>query len=124
MVPLGERTQTVSATTTLCLKPLKLGRNYDVNTDGIQIYTDAVTSEREETAYHEAGHVVAVRMRGATLRSAAINECRPGWGFTGYRISPLMIADDAFISWAGPWAQPVAADGLNICRQMLRMKRN
>ena len=54
------------------------------------------------TCHHEAGHAVAAVMRGHELRALTVEATEEFRGFTGYRGRPV---DDAFIGWAGPWAQ-------------------
>jgi len=70
---------------------------------------DANTGEaRRITAMHEAGHAVAVCMRGGSfLRSVHLGDA-PGTGITNYRSKPC---DAPFVAWAGCWAEARLAWG-------------
>jgi hypothetical protein len=59
--------------------------------------------ERELAAWHEAGHAVAAVMRGESrLKSVALDEERHGAGLTEHSSKSF---DNAFIAFAGPWAE-------------------
>lgn len=54
------------------------------------------------TAFHEAGHTVAALMRGdSSLLSVSLSDT-PGEGITWHR---SQVWDQAFIAYAGPWAE-------------------
>ncbi len=58
---------------------------------------------RRVAAFHEAGHAVAAVMRGgSTLTSVSLDEQVHGAGITWSRAH---VWDQAFIIWAGPWAE-------------------
>ncbi|MDT5410935.1 MAG: hypothetical protein QOG14_3155 [Mycobacterium sp.] len=60
-------------------------------------------STRELTAYHEAGHAVAVLMRGGgQLHSIDIGETADYRGYTHFSAK---VFDTAFITFAGPFAE-------------------
>lgn len=75
-------------------------------------------SQRELTAYHEAGHAVACVMRGGRITSITIDP-DPAEGKHGETWSHGMQHDESFVIYAGPWAETRsqwAADGLNDIR--------
>ena len=56
-----------------------------------------------QTAHHEAGHAVACLLRGeGEVDAVSLSGDRHGEGLTSGRMKP---ADEAFISYAGPWAE-------------------
>jgi hypothetical protein len=60
-------------------------------------------NQRELTAHHEAGHAVAVLMRGAgQLHYIDLNATDEYLGYTHYASKPC---DSAFITYAGVWAE-------------------
>lgn len=62
-----------------------------------------MSDARTITAHHEAGHAVAVCMRGGSeLRAVVIDEEHHGNGLTTFRSKPV---DNGFIAYAGCWAQ-------------------
>lgn len=61
-----------------------------------------MSSPRTLTAYHEAGHAVAALMRGgSSLLSVTLSDTH-GAGITWHRSH---VWDQAFIAYAGPWAE-------------------
>lgn len=63
--------------------------------------------EARAVAFHEAGHAVAVVLRGGgTFKSILLDES--GHGLTLYSAKPC---DSAFIAFAGPWAEARQAWG-------------
>ena len=58
---------------------------------------------RPAAAHHEAGHAVAAVSRGGSrLTAVTLDPDRHGEGLTRSRHKPV---DDAFITYAGPWAE-------------------
>jgi hypothetical protein len=82
----------------------KPGRPRRIEADQVVVSTEGATADqRSVTAHHEAGHAVAVVMRGGgELKSITIDATDTYLGYTGYRGKP---SDTAFIAFAGPWAE-------------------
>ncbi|CQD21626.1 hypothetical protein BN970_05072 [Mycolicibacterium conceptionense] len=60
-----------------------------------------VDEQRRLTAFHEAGHVVAVELRGGQVLDVTIEPDGRNLGLTQHCSKPC---DYGFIAYAGPWA--------------------